>query len=175
MMTVRLHATITCIKFCHMNNNNNTNVHCSKMLYCILCFIVGTVSFVSSKYMEEEGRVVDIIIQLTRVAFNVNITVLLTTEELTATGIVLLMIPVVNNYYLFCFDTASSDFDEISRIITFTPDIDEVIVPLNLLEDSILESTESLLVQLQVPNEASGTVLRIDKAVIDILDNDSKI
>lgn len=125
--------------------------------------------------MEEEGRVVDIIIQLTRVAFNVNITVLLTTEELTATGIVLLMIPVVNNYYLFCFDTASSDFDEISRIITFTPDIDEVIVPLNLLEDSILESTESLLVQLQVPNEASGTVLRIDKAVIDILDNDSKI
>ena len=49
-----------------------------------------------------------------------------------------------------------------------------MIIPLTLHDDDILEPTESLLVQLQLPSSASGTMLGIETAVINILDNDSK-
>ena len=133
------------------------------------------VQFDAASYLavSDEGSQLPLSIVLS-VPADREVTVELTTMDDSATGTY--NNPVLLTIYNVMSFSASDDYSSVSQTVTFPAGETSQIIPVNTLDDSLAEETETFRAILSAPN-GNGLVMSLgspDTSTVSIVDNDSE-
>ena len=137
------------------------------------------IGFERTEYSASEGEEVEICAVLTMGTLKTNVTVSVTSSDVTANGNNINVNTIEDlkftQYFVsFILSTVTSDYVAVSQVLVFNTTASKVCFPTSSWEDGILEDNEVYRLTLsQIPIEL-GVTINPSEATFTIVDNDSE-